>query len=98
MAKVKNVSDYPEDTKYLLIVLKNTSVHHEADQRSIDYPGHGYGAYTETFSSPEIYAYSNIEELSAHLQRLFQEDPKRTDFIALHVEEKLSVSHTISLD
>lgn len=36
-----------------LIVTKRT-IHHEGDQRSRDFPGHGYPAYSETLESVKI--------------------------------------------
>jgi hypothetical protein len=37
------------------IIIKNESIYHEGDQRSRDFPGHGYPAYTETVSAAKVY-------------------------------------------
>jgi hypothetical protein len=52
-------------------IIKDTSVHHEGDERSRTNPGHGYPAYTEQFIEiTEIF--NNEEDFKrslAHLDR-----------------------------
>jgi hypothetical protein len=39
----------------MYIIIEDTSIHHEGDQRSRDFPGHGYPAYTETLKTAKLY-------------------------------------------
>lgn len=41
----KNISQLPAKAAYFVFI--NATIYHEGDQRSRDYPGHGYPAYTE---------------------------------------------------
>lgn len=38
-------------------------IHHESDQRSRDFPGHGYGAHTEEVKSFKFFAFTDKEDL-----------------------------------
>lgn len=37
------------------IIITDKSIHHEGDQRSRDFPGHGYAEYTETVQQSTEY-------------------------------------------
>jgi hypothetical protein len=37
----------------MYLIITDSTVHHEGDQRSRDFPGHGYGAYSETVQRVE---------------------------------------------
>lgn len=97
MTKVTSVADYPADTKYLLIVFKTTSVYTPPDQRSITNPGHGYPGGTESYNTSEIFAYSNTADLQAHIQKLIDQNPKRSDLLILNVGEKIWIAKKIDL-
>lgn len=45
----------------MYIAITKGTVHHEGDQRSRDYPGHGYPAYTETVE--EVTRFKSEDEL-----------------------------------
>lgn len=49
----------------LFIVITKRTIHHEGDQRSRDYPGHGYGAYSEEVDS--IAEYYDEESLKVDM-------------------------------
>src|SRR5688500_10759600 len=51
MASANPLAFIPETEHWAVITQRSVSIHHEADQRSIDHPGHGYPAYTETIES-----------------------------------------------
>ncbi len=38
-------------------IVKYSTISHAADQRSIDHPGHGYGAYTESIVTYETFVF-----------------------------------------
>lgn len=45
------------DLHWAVVSSKNTTVHHEGDERSRTAPGHGYPAYTETIYSMDYQAF-----------------------------------------
>mgnify|MGYP000063474534 CR=1 FL=1 len=56
----------------LYIVLDKTTVYHEGDERSRNYPGHGYPAYSE--SVDKVHRFNSQTELTTWLMR----DPSRS--------------------
>ncbi len=63
MAVIKNVKNMAKGSSFLVILQKDLSIHHEGDERSRQYPGHGYPAYTENITNFEILEFSEVEEL-----------------------------------
>jgi hypothetical protein len=68
------------------IVLSKRTIHHEGDQRSRDFPGHGYGTYseeidvvTELFDEEGLREYLLGEELS--LYRVYKVTPVKVSKI-----------------
>ena len=53
-------------TKYLII--KDKTIHHEGDERSRNYPGHGYPAWSETVQ--EVSEFGSEEAMQAHVETL----------------------------
>lgn len=66
----------PDTAHYAMIVETSHTIHHEADQRSRDYPGHGYPAWTETINSIEYIPFSNLTEVEDWIKDRWNKDKK----------------------
>lgn len=69
LMKQFDVNGQQEKSSYLVIVAKIINIHHEGDERSKNYPGHGYPAYTETISGYKIYEFVDKAELEGWISR-----------------------------
>lgn len=98
MVKVKSPTDLPNGTLFLLIIFRVQHVHHEADQRSKDFPGHGYGEYTESIEAPEMFAFSDSTSLELELVRLYNQDKNRKDLVVLHIRQVVSTGVYVKVD
>lgn len=98
MTKLTKASEYPKDTKYLLIVFGSYGIYHEGDERSRTNPGHGYPAYTETVYSTNIHPFADMTLLKKEVERMLEHDPKMKDYLILEVSAKLKVIKSIALD
>lgn len=60
---VRIEKDFPRDkgSIYVIQFIGEGSIYHEADERSRTHPGHGYPAYTETYTKIEQYVTSDKE-------------------------------------
>jgi len=101
MKSIKTAKDFPNKEHLAIIVLNTRNVYHEGDQRSKDYSGHGYPAYTESIENFEYYGYENTEEGKAewnnHLTKLYKEKPTRTDVIAFTAGPKMTVNLNVNI-
>ena len=61
-------AEIPSKTHYSLIVRNTKSIFHEGDERSRNFPGHGYPAYTETLDVLEYHAFDTADELVSYLE------------------------------
>lgn len=74
----------------MFLVLSKRSIHHDGDQRSRDFPGHGYGAYSEEVDVvTELF---DAEGLRVHLLG------KELSFHRVYKVTPVKVSKTISID
>lgn len=69
LMKQFDVNDQQKKTSYLVIVEDKTVIHHEGDERSKNYPWHGYPAYTETINGYKIYEFTDKAELEGWISR-----------------------------
>ena len=63
-------------------IIEFSQVHHEGDQRSRDFPGHGYGAYTEDVISYQ--AYTDKNEWIMKIEWMVSKG--KTNYVAFEVE------------
>jgi hypothetical protein len=94
--QVKNAVNFPDKKHYALMLFNTKSIYHEADQRSIDYPGHGYPAHTETFDNFEYWAYDHNDvgraEWEKKIDELYKQTPNRRDVVAFEADSKMSIA------
>ena len=78
-------NDIPKEEHYAIIF--GTSVYIPGDQRSIDYPGHGYPASTNYY--PEYVSYTDKQEWMDEIIKLQAENAEgkysKKDFVAMKV-------------
>lgn len=55
-------SDVPHEPHYVIMKVEQVSVHHAADQRSKECPGHGYPAYTSEHEAVEYKTFPDTAE------------------------------------
>ena len=77
-----------KDTKFIVIGSRN--IHHEGDERSKQYPGHGYPAWTEEV--PTIGYYNTEQDLKDTLAILDVSKVRVFSVKELSVEIKKTVS------
>jgi hypothetical protein len=77
----KSTADIPKTEHYAIV--ENRSVFIPGDQRSIDFPGHGYPASTEHFL--EYVAYTEKEEWEAEIKKRLTATYGDKNFLALKV-------------
>lgn len=91
MKKITDQNEFPKEKHYAIIIFDKQTIYHEGDQRSKDFPGHGYPAHTETVNNFQYLAFFNTEEWEKKIDELFKEKPKRTDVVAFISEGKKEI-------
>jgi len=74
------------------IIIEDYNIHHEGDERSRKYPGHGYPAYTETVQKAT--AYDDYDEF---YQRVCDLTKSQNKFKAFSAEE-MSVTTSVVIN
>ena len=69
LRKQFDVGGQQKKSSYLVIIEDQTVIHHEGDELSKNYPGHGYPAYTETIDGYRIYEFTDKVELEGWISR-----------------------------
>lgn len=82
----------------MLIVFKVEHIHHEADQRSKDFPGHGYPAHTEDIQAPEMFSFTDSVELENELVKLYNKDKNRKDMTVLEINKVVPVGVSLKIE
>ena len=78
MSEVTNKKRMPKGPHWAIVTYG--SIHHSADQRSIDNPGHGYPAYSE-----EIVKYQAFEVEDDWKEQIREYTARRETFTAMKV-------------
>lgn len=74
----------------MFLVVSKRTIHHEGDQRSRDFPGHGYGAYSEEVDVVKEY----FDEESLRLDLL----EKELKFYRVYKVTPVKVTRNVSID
>ncbi len=101
MKTVNNPSEFPNTEHYAIILFDKNCIHHEADQRSKDCPGHGYPAYTETVNNFKYISFDKTEagklEWELKVQSLYKDKPTRNDIVVFEAGAKASITTTVTI-
>lgn len=83
------LKDLPVDSRF--VVFTQRTIHHEGDQRSRDYPGHGYGSYTE--DTVQMRVFESEEELKQWVLLNGKENFKafKLSPVSFEIETKIKV-------
>ena len=81
MKTCNRLGDVPNGDHY--VILEFDSIYIPGDQRSIDYPGHGYPATTENFS--RYISFNTKDEWETEIKRRMDSKYSLKDFVALKV-------------
>ncbi len=98
MVRVSNPSEFPAGHKFMILIFSTSYIHHAADQRSIDAPGHGYGAYDEPVNRTDHFAVKDEEELQKELNTLYSRDKNRKDILVLEISRNVKVGVSVQVD
>jgi len=74
------------------IIVTTKSIHHDGDQRSRDFPGHGYPAYSEEVQ--EVKTYDDEAKLKDAILVL----DRRNEHFKLYKAEELKVVKNVSFE
>ncbi len=98
MAHFFNPNEFPAGYKFIVQIFSTTYIHHEADRRSIEAPGHGYPAHDEPIHQVEQIALKDEKELQEELQRLYTKDKNRKDILVLEINRVVPVGVSVQVD
>ena len=99
-SKCCSADEIPNAQHYTIIVFSRRTIHHEGDERSRNYPGHGYPAYDETLLDQEYHCYLNkanwIEAAqSFEIRRM---NGGNFTFACLEINKKAKVNYKVDID
>lgn len=97
MIRISKPNEFPTDHKFLVIIFSTSYIHHAADQRSIDAPGHGYGAYNEAINQKELIAIKDQDELQKELEKLYTKDKNRKDISVLEIGRVVPIDVSVKV-
>jgi hypothetical protein len=94
--EVVKPSDYPSGRSFVIQFFSTEQIHHEGDERSKRFPGHGYPAYTATVLSVRTFVTQDETTWRQGIEEAYRAQPGRTDFAAFsmdlaHVKTRLEV-------
>ena len=83
------LKDLPVDSRF--VIFTQSQIHHEGDQRSRDYPGHGYSAYSEDVVKMQVF--ESEEELKQWVLLNGKENFKafKLSPVSFEIETKIKV-------
>jgi hypothetical protein len=87
LAEIEKPGDFPAGKCYVIQVFENRSVYHEGDERSRTNPGHGYPAYTESFTVVRQFVTQDLTVWREKIQLLYSQNKNRTDICAFTMEK-----------
>ena len=94
MKTCNHFKDVPDGDHYVILEFDSIYVH--GDQRSIDYPGHGYPASTENFS--RYISFTNKDEWETEITKRMNSQYSRKEFVALKVSRAvIETSHKVKI-
>ena len=78
----------------MYLIIKESTIYHEGDERSRQFPGHGYPAYSETVNQVEEFDgyarfYKRVKELTERKEqfKVFKAEPmKVTTAVEVRIE------------
>lgn len=93
--RVASKNDVPTTKHYVVLIYKSNSVWIPGDERSKNYPGHGYPERTETYESFEHYVATNKTEWEEFVTALYKSGETNFVFFEVPVVGTLEVSVAI---